>query len=324
MLSATVLHAQAPQPDGAGIRPGTLPLTWNTGGPKCMELPEWQAHEYNPDLYILRQSGCTDYEKPFVYLLFGKEKALVLDTGSRKGNIAPELKLVIHRWLQRNNRTSIPLIVVHTHAHGDHIAGDAELKAMNDPAIPVTYVAPTVDETKKFYGITNWPEDQGKVDLGDRVIDVVPIPGHEAAGVALYDRQTAIFFTGDNVYPGRLYIQDLDAYAKSNERMVKFTDGKIVAHLLGCHIEETNTPYLDYPIGTIYQPNEHELQLPRGILLEIQAGLESMHGKPQRIAYRDFSLWPNGPAFRGDDKSRDEAKKYRQKQMDHMWDQTQP
>src|SRR5580698_3881050 len=150
-LSAPFLRAQFPEPDGGDLRPGTLPLTWNTGGPKCMEMPEWQVHEYNPDLYILRQSGCTDYEKPFVYLLFGKEKALVLDTGSRKGNIAPELKLVIHRWLQRNNRTSIPLIVVHTHAHGDHIAGDAELKAMNDPAIPVTYVAPTVDETKKFY-----------------------------------------------------------------------------------------------------------------------------------------------------------------------------
>jgi hydroxyacylglutathione hydrolase len=324
VLSLSVLHAQSPEPNGAGVRPGTLPLTWNTGGPKCMEMPEWQAHEYNPDLYILRQSGCTDYEKPFVYLLFGKEKALVFDTGSRKGNIAPELTLVIHRWLLRNNRTSIPLIVVHSHGHGDHIAGDAELKALNDPAIPITYVAPTVEETKKFYGIANWPDDQGKVDLGDRMIDVLAIPGHETAGVALYDRQTGIFFTGDNVYPGRLYIQNLDVYQKSNERMVKFTEGKIIAHILGCHIEQSRTPYLDYPVGTIYQPNEHELQLPRGVLLEIQAGLESMHGKPQRIAFRDFSLWPSGPAFRGDAQSRDAAKQYHQKQIDHMWDQDQP
>jgi len=30
----------------------------------------------------LRQSGCTDYEKPFVYLLFGKgQRALLVDTG---------------------------------------------------------------------------------------------------------------------------------------------------------------------------------------------------------------------------------------------------
>jgi hypothetical protein len=85
--------AQATQPDGAGIRSGTLPAAWNTGGPKCMEMPEWQVHEYNPDLYILRQSGCTDYEKPFVFLLFGADRALLLDTGSRRGNIAAQLRL---------------------------------------------------------------------------------------------------------------------------------------------------------------------------------------------------------------------------------------
>ena len=106
--------------------------------------------------------------------------------------------------------------------------------------------------------------------------------------------------------------------------MVKFTDGKIVAHLLGCHIEETRTPYLDYPVGTIYQPNEHPLELPRGVLLEIQAGLESMHGKPKRIAYRDFSLWPSDSASRANDKSRTAFREYQKKQLDHMWDQTQP
>ena len=65
--------AAAPAMPGGGIqsataevRAGSLPLAWNTGGPKCMEMPEWQIHEYNPDLYILRQSGCTDFEKPFI------------------------------------------------------------------------------------------------------------------------------------------------------------------------------------------------------------------------------------------------------------------
>jgi hydroxyacylglutathione hydrolase len=82
------LWAQLPQPNGGSIRQGTLPQGWETGGPKCMEMAEWQIHEYNPDLYILRQSGCTDYEKPFVFLLFGSDRGLSLDTGSRRGNIA--------------------------------------------------------------------------------------------------------------------------------------------------------------------------------------------------------------------------------------------
>ena len=305
----------------AGVRPGTLPLTWNSGGPKCMELPEWQVHEYNPDLYILRQSGCTDFEKPFVFLLFGAQRALLLDTGSRNGNIAAQIQLTVHRWLARNGRESIPLLIVHTHGHGDHIAGDGALQALNDARIPVTLVAATVEANQKIYGIARWPEDPGKVDLGDRLIDALAIPGHQDAGIALYDRQTAILFTGDNVYPGRLYIRDLAAYSQSNERLLRFTEGKPLTHILGNHIEQTRTPYLDYPQGTLWQPQEHELALPRGVLLEIQAGLTAMHGTPQRLFYRDFTLWPRGQSDPAEE-ARIEA--YKKAQLQGMWDQRSP
>jgi glyoxylase-like metal-dependent hydrolase (beta-lactamase superfamily II) len=214
--------------------------------------------------------------------------------------------------------------VVHTHAHSDHIAGDAELQALNDHDIPMTYIAPTVEANQKFYGIAHWPEDPGVVDLGNRIIDVLAIPGHEAAGVALYDRQTAILFTGDSVYPGRLYIGDLSAFEKSNQRMLRFTEGKVVAHILGNHIEQTRTPYLDYPVGTMYQPNEHEWALSRGVLFEIQAGLEAMHGKPQRVVYRDFSLWPVSPLVVETDANRAAFKRTQKQQLDHMWDQSLP
>lgn len=322
LLSVTALNAQTTQPDGGKIRPGTLPVAWYSGGPKCMELPEWQAHEYNPDLYIMRQSGCTDYEQPFVFLLFGSQRALLLDTGSRNGNIKPEIELLVHRWLMRNHRTSIPLVIVHTHAHGDHTAGDAELQAMNDPAIPVTCVAATVEANQNFYGIKHWPEDIGSVDLGDRVIDALAVPGHEKSAIALYDRQTAILFTGDNVYPGRLFIDDLPTYMKSNQRMLHFTEGKPVAHVLGNHVGRTRTPYIAYTPGAIYQPDAHELQLSRGVLLEIEEGLESMHGKPQRIYYRDFTLWPVAdPTIRQELGSTIEETE--KQQREHMWDQDQ-
>ena len=322
-LSVSISQAQISQPDGGDIRRGSLPMTWGTGGPKCMEMPEWQVHEYNPDFFILRQSGCTDFEKPFLYLLFGKDRALLLDTGSRNGNLIPALQHTVHQWLLRNNRTSISLIVAHSHSHSDHTAGDAELKALKDSAIPIDFVPATVEATKKFYGIANWPEDHGSVDLGDRVIEVVAIPGHDAVSVALYDRQTAILFTGDSLYPGRIYIRDFPAFAASNTRMVNFTEGKLVAHILGCHIEETRTPYLDYPVGTIYQPDEHELALSRAALLEMQSALDKLNGTPKRIALRDFSLWPTGPAFRSNDEQ-SKFKETQEYQHKHMWDQTQP
>lgn len=316
------IQAQLPQPNGGDIERGTLPDHWFSQGARCMEIPDWQVHEYNENLYILRQSPCTDYEKPFVYLFFGKDKALLWDTGSRNGNLAPTIQHTVKNWLLRNHRDSIPLLVVHSHEHEDHIWGDKGLTELNDPAIPITVIPSEVEATKRLYGIANWPTDIGHIDLGGRPMDIIPIPGHSKASVALYDHATAILLAGDTLYPGRLYVADFPAFQASVDRLVEFTHGKPVAHILGNHIEQTSTPFLDYPVGTMYQPNEHELALSRGSLLELQEALEGMNGKPRRLALRDFSVWPIGVAFM----TPDEKKKYKEHQAEqkaHMWDQTQ-
>ncbi len=323
VLAATFCHAQIPEPDGGPIRSGTLPRVWQTGGPKCMEVPEWQIHEYNPDLYILRESGCTDFEKPFLFLFFGKRKALLLDTGSGKPNLGPTLDRTIHNWLTRNNRTSIPLLVVHTHEHEDHTAGDPEVLAMNDPAVPVTLVKADLASTKEFYHFKDWPNELTTIDLGDRVIDAIPIPGHTAAAMAFYDRQTAILFPGDSCYPGRLFVDDFSAFQASTERMIKFTDGKLVAHVIGNHIEERREAFSEYPFGTMYQPDEHTLELTRGDLLELEAGLLSMHGKIGRLAMPDFTI--EGGMMLSKEAEKDFTTKMNariKQQHEVMWDQT--
>ena len=320
-LSALSAFAQFPQPDGGNLERGTLPAHWLSQQPKCMEIPEWQVHEYNPNFFILRQSPCTDYEKPFVFLFFGNDKAMLVDTGSRNGNLVPTLQLTIKNWLQRNGRTSIPLIVTHTHEHEDHTWGDKALQAMNDPSMPVTFVAASVEANSQFFGIAHWPEDIGHVDLGGRVLDIIPIPGHSAASVAFYDHNTGVLLSGDTMYPGRLYVQDFAAFQASVERLIKFTDGKPIAHLLGNHIEQSATPVLDYPVGTMYQPNEHELAMPRGSLLELEGALLSMHDTPKRFALRDFTVWPSAPTSPSE---RAAYKKYVEEQRSKMWDHSQP
>lgn len=317
---SVVAHGQFPQPNGGDLERGTLPAKWLSQQPKCMKIPEWQVHEYNPDFYILRQSPCTDYEKPFVFLIFGKEKALLMDTGSRNGNLAPMLQLTVKNWLARNGRTSIPLIVAHTHEHEDHTFGDKAIQAMNDPAMPVTFVPAEVEATKKFYKITNWPDDIGSVDLGGRMLDLIPIPGHSKASVALYDRRTGVLLGGDTVYPGRIYVNDFAAFEASLDRLVAFTEGKPIAHILGNHIEQSSTPFFDYPVGTMYQPEEHELALSRGTLLEEDAAAKSMHGTPRRYVMRDISIWPVGPAFMTPGENTSYEKRVKE-QRAKMWDQ---
>ena len=161
------------------------------------------------------------------------------------------------------------------------------------------------------------------MDLGGRVIDMIPIPGHSDLSVALYDRNTAILLPGDSLYPGRLYVHDLAAFQASTERMIRFTADKPVSHILGNHIEQSSTPFLDYPVGTMYQPNEHELALSRGSLLELEEALMSLHGTPRRVAMRDFTVWPVAAEFM----SPEAQKRFEQRQMAEkakMWDHSEP
>jgi hydroxyacylglutathione hydrolase len=288
LTCAVLAIAQAPQPDGGGVRGGSLAAKWITGGPNCIEVPDWQIHEYNEDFLILRQSGCVNYEKPFLYLLFGKDKALLEDTGAAPSDAARVVGEAIAKWLKLKGRTSISLIVTHSHSHGDHVAGDAGFRGLPN----VTMVPLTVEGTREFFGVEKWPEGIGRVDLGDRVLDVIPIPGHDTLSLAFYDRETGVLLTGDSLYPGRLYVRDFPAFVRSTERLVEFTRGKIVAHVLGTHIEQMAVPYKDYPVGTKYQPDEHALALPRGSLLELEEALHAMQTKPVRLALRDFTIWP--------------------------------
>jgi len=287
LLGCGCFWAQAPEPNGGGVRTGELPKSWRTGGPTCDDAPEWEIHAYNPDLYILRENGCVNYEKPFLYIFFGSEKALLIDTGAGETHVASAVSSVLDEWAKRNHRAPPPLMVGHSHSHDDHIAGDAQFRARANTSV----VALTVEATMQTFGISHWPDGLGKIDLGGRVIDVFPIPGHDVLSLAYYDRQTGILDAGDSLYPGRLYVADFPAFVASTERMVRFTEGKIVTHIVGCHIEQSRTPYLDYKVGTKYQPDEHSLDMGRGELLELSGALAHMK-TPARMAFRDFTIWP--------------------------------
>ena len=77
--------------------------------------------------------------------------------------------------------------------------------------------------------------------------------------------------------------------------MAEFTRDTPLTNVVGCHVDQSATPFVDYPVGTQYQPNEHPLAMGRGELLELLAGLEAMNGKPTRVLFRDFTIWPREP-----------------------------
>ena len=281
-------QAQTAEPDGAGVRPGALPRQCQVSGPSCAGAATFEVQPYNDDFYILRESGCANYEKPFLFLLFGADKVLLLDTGAGKTDVVEVVGRLIDGWLGRHGRDSIELVVAHTHAHGDHTSGDDGFRRRAHTRVLDTTPAAVAE----FFGFRHWPDDTVTYDLGGRVLDVIAIPGHEPSSIAVYDRQTGVLFTGDTLYPGRLYVRDAPAFVLSIARLVEFTRGKVVAHVLGNHIEQRRTPYLDYEVGTVHQPDEHALELSRGQLLELDGALREMNGSVRRMALRDFTIWP--------------------------------
>ena len=288
ILSGVGLACAPPVHSGQPLESGQLPTTWYAGGASCASTLPLRVHAYNADLFIMRQAACTSYEKPFLYLLFGRDRALLLDTGAGAIDVVTVVDTLTRAWLARNRRASLDLVVAHSHAHSDHVAGDSQFVGRARTSV----VGRDTASVWAFFGVRQWPTDLGAIDLGARVVDVIPIPGHQAASIAFYDRRTGILLTGDTFYPGRLYVRDTTAFAESIDRLAAFVRSHPVTHMLGAHIENSRTPYKDYVVGTVDQPDEHPLDLGRAQLFELDSVVRTMRGRMTRTVLRDLTVWP--------------------------------
>lgn len=253
--------------------PGTMDVHWNEGSIDCTKDPQppIQVHRYNADTFILRENLCATYEAPFIYLLIGKNKALLIDTGAvADAKTMPLAQTIIS--LLANAGSKVPLMVVHTHGHLDHRSGDDQLRALSD----VEVVPTDLESVKSRFGLADWPNSIGQIDLGDRVIDVIPTPGHYVSHIAYYDRQTGLFFSGDFLLPGRLLIEDTAADLASARRVAEFVEQRPITHVLGAHIELDQSGKI--VVGAHYRPNERPLQLAKQDLVALPGIVNGFNG----------------------------------------------
>lgn len=253
--------------------PGTMDVHWNEGSKECTKDPQppIQVHRYNADTFILRENLCATYEAPFLYLLIGKNKALLIDTGAvADAKTMPLAQTIIS--LLANAGSKVPLMVVHTHGHLDHRSGDDQFRALPD----VEVVPTDLESVKSRFGLADWPNSIGQIDLGDRVIDVIPTPGHYVLHVAYYDRQTGLFFSGDFLLPGRLLIEDTAADLASARRVAEFVKQRPITYVLGAHIELDQSGKM--VVGGHYRPNERPLQLTKQDLVALPGIVDGFNG----------------------------------------------
>jgi hydroxyacylglutathione hydrolase len=253
------------------VETGSLQVKWNEGASDCERNPQppLQVHPYNAQTFILRESLCANYEGPFLYLLVGSQRALLIDSGVVSDAREMPLAKSVRALLPTAN---FPLTVVHTHGHLDHRAGDEQFAGDAQTEV----VGTSLEDVQRHFHFANWPNDPVQIDLGDRVVDVLPTPGHYESELSYYDRRTALFFSGDFFLPGRLLIADKSADLASARRVAQFVGDKPIAHVLGGHVELDEAG--DTFLGVQYHPNERPLQLSKDQLLQLPAMVESFNG----------------------------------------------
>ncbi len=288
-LAALTLALALALPGAAFAKPLFQP--WIDG--MAANEPQTQVQRYGADTFVIRQSVKTNFEAPFLYLLFGKDRALLLDTGAGGLKIRPAVDDVIADWLAAHHRGSIPLVVAHSHGHGDHHMGDAEFK--DRPDTTVVGLAPA--DVAAFFQIADWPHDIVKYDLGGRVLDIVPTPGHQPSHIMVFDEKTRLLLSGDTLYPGRLYVPSnmFGDFRDSLDRVVAFTKGRRVSHVLGAHVEMTKAPGKDFADAAPTHPDERALELPYSDLLELQAAVHKMGDTVVKDVHDDFIVFPLPP-----------------------------
>jgi glyoxylase-like metal-dependent hydrolase (beta-lactamase superfamily II) len=293
-----------------GPAPGNLAFRWIHGSIVAARNrdPRIQVVQYNEDTFVLRQNVCVHWEAPFTYLLFGNKGALLIDTGATADPAHYPLRTtvdaVIARWAQIRGRRRVPLTIALTapedksqHQGLGQFAGR-----------PDTVVVPRpIAAMKGFYGLAgSWPAGTGRIDLGDRVVSVLPTPGTHRDGVSFYDPYTRLLFTGDFLFPGRIAIANDQDYLASLERLARWRDAQSVKWMMGGHIDMQFLPGKAYPRFATFKPWERVLQMEPMLIDEAIAGTREIMGKEMMLIRPDFHLlnrvspdqrtdiWPSG------------------------------
>ena len=195
------------------------------------------------------------------FLLAGTEKAMLLDSGMQTHN-ARDLACEL---------TDLPLMLAHTHCDIDHVGSDAQFdEVWVSPAELVHPQAPH-DFTRVR---PLWEGDV--IDLGDRELEVIGLPGHTPGSLAFLDRGTGWLFSGDPIQRnGRIFcfgpMRSMAAYIVSLERL-QARAGEITS-IWPCHA--------DCPVdtGAIDELIEGAKAVERG---EVSYMMGEVHGIPIR------------------------------------------
>lgn len=132
-------------------------------------------------------------DKTTMYLIEGKDKAMLIDTGTK----CEKLNEVIRQVTQK------PLIVVITHMHGDHAGNMDQFDEI------YMHAADTVlfKHVKPYSGKIHFVVDGQAIDLGVKILDISYMPAHTPGSIVVLDRIAGNCYSGDAFGSGQVWLQ---------------------------------------------------------------------------------------------------------------------
>ena len=191
-----------------------------------MELEQdwFRVWEDRPGIWVIEEPLHSEGVK--CCLIIGTDRAALIDTGMGVG----DLKSLVRR------RTDLPIIVLQSHAHNDHIGSawqfdDVRIHPVEADALAAGCSAARLTDwfapnelsgplpsgfDPKGFSIPGRPangllNDGDCIELGGTTLQVMHLPGHSAGGLAFLDRAHRTLYSTDIVYLRQLYLLNPDS-----------------------------------------------------------------------------------------------------------------
>jgi glyoxylase-like metal-dependent hydrolase (beta-lactamase superfamily II) len=183
--------------------------------------PYAEVYQFRDNLYGIYTQNLDGMGPPWMYLIIGPEKAMLIDTSFGLGNL---------KGLVDEITGGMPIVVVNTHSHPDHALGNCQFEKVYCHEYDVPYLQKTIDPYAWDYlfdegGKPKWAlfdrkdivpfstyeiagcKDGFIFNLGGSYdIELVFLGGHEAGHAGFLDKQGRTFFCGDDIIGMRVGI----------------------------------------------------------------------------------------------------------------------
>ncbi len=229
-----------------------LPREENAKLPLSEASDDWfQVYKVSEGVYSIVEPY--QFQETISHLIVGDDSAVLFDTGIGLLPIRPVVERI----------TSLPVAVLNSHTHYDHVGGNAEFSSVL--AIDLEYTRanmagfersrladdfrldafckgpPEGVDVSSFHTppwkASRFVEDGEILDLGGRTLQVLHVPGHTPDATALLDAKNGLLFTGDTYYDAQLWLfvpeTSLDDYKRSIARLTSIKGD--IKYLLGAH-----------------------------------------------------------------------------------------